>query len=321
MGTTVRISEIRDAGIRLSTDEAVAIAQQLIHQATTPLADPAVASDGSQPSLQKIYLDRDGCVHCPGYETTPAVSEVALLLQLLLSGAGPVPGGLKYVIARALLEVDVAPFDSLEEFSTALARFERSDRGALIRRVVDRCEDAARAATLPFPAAIDRRRSALTSDLRRHLREADAQLYRHHVASANAALVPRRPRWSRLRVKPVFAASAAAGLTLIAAGELMHRGQVESWRPIPIAAVPPAAPPAIPEPATVSSLRAVPATFAVSAASASEGSKVAIRTVRRTGPTQKPIAHKRARQKGRGLFEKLRLQWLKNAFTAHSDQL
>ena len=75
-------------------------------------------------------------MQCLGFAATPAVSEVAILLDALLTDAtAPVPGGLRYAIARALLDVDAPPFDSLEDFSDAIARFEHGEAPAVVRVV------------------------------------------------------------------------------------------------------------------------------------------------------------------------------------------
>src|SRR5262249_2093850 len=76
---------------------------------------------------------------CAGCAATPAVSEIAALLETLIpSGTPRVSGPLRYAIARGLLEVDAPPFDSLEEFSRTLERFERGDRTTVVRELVRR---------------------------------------------------------------------------------------------------------------------------------------------------------------------------------------
>jgi WD40-like Beta Propeller Repeat len=148
------IAELLNHGVRLQSHEAVAIAQQLIHNISAPVKlQPPLGP----PSISNVQLADEGSVACLGCEVTPSVFEIAVLLQTLLpAGAGHVPGGLRYAIARGLLEVDVPPFDSIREFSRALERFERGDRRAAVRGALRRVVVApsiARAATLqPIPA-------------------------------------------------------------------------------------------------------------------------------------------------------------------------
>jgi len=77
---------------------------------------------------------------------TFATSEIACFLQEILPPeTSRIPGSLRYAIARALLEVDAPPFDSVAEFSETLARYERGNRAARVIAVLDR----ARAALAP----------------------------------------------------------------------------------------------------------------------------------------------------------------------------
>jgi hypothetical protein len=140
-----------------------------------------------------------GAVFCTACEVTPAVSEIAILLEAMLPLGTRVPGGLRYTIARAFLNVDVRPFDSVQEFSRALARFEHDDRDAVLRTLFERWQTVATshehevAAVIPFkgaPAAVpfkvERRHpipSAIATELRRELRKADLELYRIRAES------------------------------------------------------------------------------------------------------------------------------------------
>ena len=130
------IAELLNHGVRLQSHEAVAIAQQLIHNTAARVElQPPLGS----PSISNVQLADEGSVACLGCEVTPSVFEIAILLQTLLpAGARHVPGGLRYAIARGLLEVDVPPFDSIGEFSRALERFERGDRRAAVRGALRR---------------------------------------------------------------------------------------------------------------------------------------------------------------------------------------
>ena len=125
--STILLANLIDQGVEIAPHEAVAIAQLLIENG-------AVA-----PSPENVQLRAEGDAWCVGCDVTPAVFEIAGLLQKLIPPRTPqVPGILRYTIARALLEVDAQPFDSLEEFSRSLARFERGDRRAIVRDLISR---------------------------------------------------------------------------------------------------------------------------------------------------------------------------------------
>src|SRR5437773_5302905 len=148
------IAELLNHGVRLQSHEAVAIAQQLIHSISAPVR---LRPPLGPPSISNVQLADEGFVACLGCEVTPSVFEIAVLLQTLLPArTGHIPGGLRYAIARGLLEVDVPPFDSIGEFSRALERFERGDRRAAVRAALRRvivAPSPARAIALqPIPA-------------------------------------------------------------------------------------------------------------------------------------------------------------------------
>src|SRR6185295_18262602 len=180
MTTTASIAELQQAGVTLEAGEAVAIAQQLIQTLRHGDDGGAVEPPYGPPTAKNVFLNADGSVSCAACGTTPAISEIAIFLDALLPAGSPrVPGGLRYIIARGLLEVDVAPFDSIDEFSRALTRQERGPRDDVIRHLLRRAESACAAAAV---AHADRRR-ARTTELRRALREADARLYAHQQAA------------------------------------------------------------------------------------------------------------------------------------------
>src|SRR6202011_5315684 len=103
------------------------------------------------PSPDTVRLGLDGSVMSMGAVGAPSVSEAAILLQTMLASVPRVPGALQYAIARALLEVDAPPFDSLADFSRALTRFEQGDRRAAVRALLDRHAIARRAASDAAP--------------------------------------------------------------------------------------------------------------------------------------------------------------------------
>ena len=176
----VSLADLIGAGMTPSTDEAVAIARALVRERSSSTA--LVPTTHEPPLPENVYLGSDGSVICPTCDTPPEVSELALFLRRLLPiGSAGVPGGLHYTIARALLEVDAPPFDSAEDFSSALARFEYRDRAALLRRLFESVHASAGSGPHPFT---ERRRTnpATFCDLRRALQEADAQLFEQKLA-------------------------------------------------------------------------------------------------------------------------------------------
>jgi hypothetical protein len=125
--STIFLADLIAQGVRVEPHEAVAIAQLLMENG-------AVA-----PSPENVQLSTDGGAWCVGCDVTPAVFEIAGLLQKLIPPGTPgVSGALRYAIARALLEVDAPPFDSLGDFSRSLQRFERGDRVAVVRALIGR---------------------------------------------------------------------------------------------------------------------------------------------------------------------------------------
>src|SRR5437763_1055456 len=137
MPSYVSLSDLRQRGVPLRPHEAVAIAQTLIQ---SPEISAAVAGPPFGPPIpETVEVGSNGAVVCTSSAATPAVSEVGVLLQALLPpGETRIPGGLRYAIGRALLEVEGPPFDTIEDFSRALARFEQGDRGEVVRTLVER---------------------------------------------------------------------------------------------------------------------------------------------------------------------------------------
>src|SRR5437870_1424545 len=175
MKMIVSVAELRRTGITIEAEEAVAIAQQLMAVLRNGVDADVVQPPYGPPTPESVYLDEDGSVICRACHTTPAVSEMAIFLQAMLPAASVrLPGGLRYTIARALLDVDVPPFDSLDDFSETLSRYERGPRQPIVRRVVQRL--GARRALVPV-YGVERRRHPRATQLRRALREADALLY------------------------------------------------------------------------------------------------------------------------------------------------
>ena len=228
MVQTITIAQLLRDGILLTADEAVAIAQHLIHDRHPVSAGPPFGP----PTPDTVSIDESGAVLCSTCDATPAVSEIGILLEGMLPPGTRAPGGLRYAIARALLNVDAPPFDSVQDFSRVLGRFEKADREALTRNLFERWRalmghDAAAVipfkATPPAAAKIERRRpipSAIATELRRELRRTDLERYRLHVELARRE---RRQGPTRTQKMSAILAGFAAGLALIATGELMHR--------------------------------------------------------------------------------------------------
>ena len=177
MSDAFTLADLFKAGVTLAPHEAVAIAQQLINDPADALPQPPFGP----PSVHNVSIDASGAVTCRACETTPAVSEIAIFLQSMLErGPTRVPGALRYTIARALLDVDAPPYDSVAELSESLDRFEHGDRRQVIADVAARARTAAApaAAVVAFRTAIDRRQMMPSAtDLRRELRQVDALLY------------------------------------------------------------------------------------------------------------------------------------------------
>jgi hypothetical protein len=308
MVKTASIAEIQQAGVTVEADEAVAIAQQLI-AALSSQPDRPVEPPFGPPSAANVFLTDEGRVECRSSETTPAVSEIATLLQTLVPrGPSRVAGGLRYAIARALLDVDVPPFDSLEDFSETLARYERGPREQAVRRVLQRLDE--RRALAPA-RAVDRRRDPLATELRRALREADAQLYLQKIASEAAVAAPRPKRAPGTGM-------IAAGLLLIAVGEV-----VQNITPGGPAASPPPSR-AIAQDISLDDVdkpgakdRLVPDRPAAPASRPQIRREAVPPPVKRTStaPRVSPGSGARRRE-SKGVLDKFKLQWLRSVFKA-----
>jgi hypothetical protein len=187
MPDTRTLNDLAGSGVALQPHEAVAIVQQLMAapQATHELTPPP-----GPPSLDNVQIRRDGSVIYPAGASTPAVFELAILLEAMLPRATTprVPGGLRYTIARALHEVDAPPFDSIADLSAALVRFEKGDRTAVVRELFARAAPVSPVVAI-FPG--DRRRSGRSAtELRRQLRDADELLFAYAAALETGRELP-----------------------------------------------------------------------------------------------------------------------------------
>jgi hypothetical protein len=182
-----------------TTAEAIAVALELIESAGDELE---AAPPFGPPALENVCLSAGGRVACSACSTTLAVSEIAILLDTMLprGGSTKVPGAVRYTIARALLEVDAPPFDSIQEFADALRRHEQDDRRARLRDLYARASVPAETATPRsaetanvVPRAERRRHGAAAAELRRHLRAADEERYQLIAAAAARSADADRP--------------------------------------------------------------------------------------------------------------------------------
>jgi hypothetical protein len=341
MAYSTTIAELLHAGIVFRPGEVIAIAQKLIN-------DPYQGSPQrpfGPPSIDNVVIDELGTVTCSACAVKPAVSEIGILLDRMLSAGTRLPGGLRYTIARALLNVDAPPFDSIEELSSALSRFERNERDAVIRDLTERARamtgGAAPAAIIPFrpsvPARLKPERrhpvpAAVAAELRRDLRRADLERYARQAATTFPDLRGALER--QQRPIGVVMAGLGAGIVLIASGELMHLGRPAA--PAGSTPVVEAPAPRLPEPAAPY----VPPTRAIDARHGAGGpghAGSAVRPSHRTPPSRsagtdhgydrsKPRAlqHARAGRSDRrtrptGVLARFRLQWIRNIFTYRRD--
>jgi WD40 repeat protein len=124
---TIALSHLLGRGVRLEPHEAVALARELL------------TNRRGIPSPENVQLGSDGSASCISSEGTPSVASIAdLLLTLLPPGTPNVRAPLRYTIARGLEAVEAPPFKSLDEFSTALARFEKGTSRDVLRGVLQR---------------------------------------------------------------------------------------------------------------------------------------------------------------------------------------
>lgn len=161
MQTTESVAELLARGVSFSSAESVALAQSII---CSDMSGSGARPPFGPPCPENIFIRPDGSVECRGCAATPAVLEVAILLHTLLEAASQkVPGGLRYAIGRALLEVEAPPFDSLHEFSTALRRFEQGDHREVLRAVHARAAATRPVAVATQPAAVTTQPVAVTT--------------------------------------------------------------------------------------------------------------------------------------------------------------
>jgi cytoskeletal protein RodZ len=132
----VSLADLSSAGIRLRPYQAVTLVREIAL---------LVARGGAPgvPSAHVIRLAPSGAIGIEGPVAAggPDVARAAQLLDTLLPGfdaAGEfkVPGALRLIVARAAGTLDLPPYQSLDEFATALTRFAHADAAAVVRELV-----------------------------------------------------------------------------------------------------------------------------------------------------------------------------------------
>jgi hypothetical protein len=262
----ISLAELLRADVALRPEEALAIAQQLMHRSAESGVHPnrPNALPPGPPTPANVLLDGDGSVSCPACEATLAVSEVAIFLQgILPSMPSHMVGSVRYLVARALLDVDAPPFDSLEDFSRALARHERGDRKEVVRRLLDRARSdiLARSGEADL---VDRRRTvAGIAELRRELRERDERVYDQQLALNALQAMASGPQPATSRGLALIA-GLAIGVTMVGTGEVLYVWHRAPSRPpdqltsLPVVDVQSRGLPGVPEVPVVDDTRAAP---------------------------------------------------------------
>jgi hypothetical protein len=300
----ISIAELQRAGGALAAHEAVTIAQQLIHDRCARVPAPPFGL----PSPDTVSIGADGAVVCHGCEVTPTAPEIALFLHAALSNTPRVPGGLRYAIARALHEVDAPPFDTVDDFSLAVARYERGSRRDVLRELAARLYiDRANAAV--YRMTVDRRQTLPSAtELRRMLREADRQLFERRIAA------PPRPTSRPMRARPRIAG--AAILCVLTAGAMSFSGSRDERRPA--RSTPAPLQTAAPEPVAVAVER-TPRT----AAPPERAKPHVSASAPRAAPPQRATSRARhLRSRGAGserVLATLRLRWLRRTIVIRDD--
>ena len=187
MAARVSLAELASAGVLLHSTEAAAIVVEVCRQYSRDLVRGI-------PSAHVIRLTPEGGVVAEGPITTdhPPLAKAAQLLHDLLPpfGAPPayrVPGGLRLIVARALGTLDLPPFESLDDFSSAVARFAAEDLASTARNLYKAWESA----RLP--------RALTVSDLRRARRATGLSLEDISSASGISSALLRELEWGYLK--------------------------------------------------------------------------------------------------------------------------
>lgn len=227
----VSLTELASAQIRLRPAEAVALVSEICRQNLARIL-PGIPSPGV------IRLLRDGgiAIEGPVRASHDNVAGAATLLNTLLPGFDAAPefrasGALRLLIARALGTLDLPPFESLEDFTAALARFTTLDANVTAAALFKAWEDASASAEEPVLAQA----------------AADDAITVSEMAGAHSS----GRRW-------LWAAGTAALLMISALGG--WKWADSRMRPATVAVTPPDATPASVEVTTADPVRAAPDT-------------------------------------------------------------
>ncbi len=202
----VSLADLASADTAIRSAEAATIVREMVRR----------ASDGELPGLPSAHIVRlhsSGEISVEGPIATDdrAVVRAASLLQALLPGFDApaelrVPGALRLVVARALGTVNLPPYQSLQDFGAALARFAVDDLSAVVRDVMTRHAQAAAKA----PELAPREAPAVEPDGR------GASLLEAAEGDDGATAPVERfePRETELTISDIRRARRATGLTL-----------------------------------------------------------------------------------------------------------
>jgi hypothetical protein len=225
----LRVSQLIDSASPLTWQESVALVRGI---AAVRGGSAAAVPSGS---FEEFAVQENGEVTVVGTAPPLSVSELALLLARLLPSSTPQPDGqareagrgkrppaaLYFTIARALALVDAPSFGSMQDFSAALARFERARPTVVLQHlfarhtmagafVADRADAVGEGGPVaptsewragrisghdsgaPVP---DRRRQRMPSDvLRRMLREEDRRNFVEMQSRAGTTRAAKKTR-------------------------------------------------------------------------------------------------------------------------------
>lgn len=288
------IADLKQTDLVLSAAEALAVTQQLVHS-----SEPC-----GHPSEDGVFIDENGRITSTGSETGMTVSEAGALLQTLLPSPIAVSGSLRYAIARALGDVEAPPFESLEEFSQAISRFERGDRMDVLRGLASRAFHGSSGAV----PAVERRRTApRAAELRRHLREADQRLYDQQLALGT--LTSMKSSDSK-PIRRLAVAIVALGMTLSGAAAFAHWRSHDGDEQVIHSKAVVRPPPVSPRPAVAEPVRTT----------AGDGNVVKVVQRAAEKPAIKRAASARS-STARPRSAKPRWNWLRSKITLRSDPL
>jgi hypothetical protein len=170
----VSLAELRARSIQLAGHEAIAVVLGVGRSLAWLKAPPPPVA---------IALRSDGGIEVQDIEDSQATAEsYAQLLDALLpepgSGAGPMPGGVRMLIARATGRTELPPIVDARTFGESLERFAPASVGDAIVSVMLRWAETTTDGSVRIARQADRRASGPTaSELRGFLQEVDLERY------------------------------------------------------------------------------------------------------------------------------------------------